>query len=159
MTEKTNAIRLLESAGVEYKLRTYPVEEKDLSAERVAELLDIAPEQIFKTLIVLGDRSGPMLVLAPAGTEVDLRALAQHSGDKRIEMAPQRDVLELTGYVRGSVTPLGIRRKYPVYIEETASLWEEIGISAGAKGMELIVAPEDLIRVTSARLVDIARSI
>jgi Cys-tRNA(Pro)/Cys-tRNA(Cys) deacylase len=159
MTEKTNAMRLLERAGVEYQLRTYPVDEDDISAERVAELLDMSTEQIYKTLVVLGDRSGPLLVLAPAGTEVDLRALARYSGDKRVEMAPQREVFKLTGYIRGAVTPLGIPRSYPVFIEETAILWESIGISAGAKGMELVLAPGDLVHCTSARLVDIARSV
>jgi Cys-tRNA(Pro)/Cys-tRNA(Cys) deacylase len=159
MSEKTNAMRLLDHAGIEYALHTYPLDEGDISAERVAELLGMPPERIFKTLIVLGDRSGPMLVLAPAGTEVDLRALAHHSGDKRIEMAPQREVLGLTGYERGAVTPLSIPRRYPVYIEETAILWETIGISAGAKGMELILSPADLVRITDAKLVDIAHSI
>jgi Cys-tRNA(Pro)/Cys-tRNA(Cys) deacylase len=159
MSEKTNAMRLLESAGIEYELRTYPLVGADISAELVAELLGMQPERIFKTLIALGDCSGPMLVLAPAGTEVDLRALAHHSGDKRIGMAPQREVLALTGYERGAVTPLGIPRNYPVYVEETAVLWETIGISAGAKGMELILAPDDLLQITSATLVDIARSI
>jgi Cys-tRNA(Pro)/Cys-tRNA(Cys) deacylase len=159
MSGKTNAMRLLDQAGIEYTLRTYPLDEGDISAERVAELLGMPPERIFKTLIVLADRSGPMLVLAPAGTEVDLRALAHHSGDKRIEMAPQREVLALTGYERGAVTPLGIPRNYPVYIEETAVLWETIGISAGAKGMELILDPDDLLQLTAATLVDIARSI
>ena len=110
------------------------VDEEEINAEQVAEYLDIAPERIFKTLIARGDRTGPMLVLAPAGTEVDLRMLARHSGDKRVEMVPQREVFELTGYVRGAVTPLGIPRSYPVYIEETAVLWESIGISAGARG-------------------------
>jgi len=151
-------MRLLERAGIEYQLRTYSLDEEDISAERVAELLDMSTEQIFKTLVVLGDRSGPMLVLAPAGTEVDLRALARYSGDKRVEMAPQREVFKLTGYVRGAVTPLGIPRSYPVFIEETAILWESIGISAGAKGMELVLAPGDLVYSTSAKLVDIARS-
>lgn len=159
MSEITNAMRLLESAGIEYGLRSYPLHEEDISAERVAELLGIPPERIFKTLIALGDRSGPMLILAPAGTEVDLRTLAGFSGDKRVEMAPQREVLTLTGYARGAVTPLGIPRNYPVYIEETAILWETIGISAGAKGLELILNPDDLVRITSAKLVDIARSI
>ena len=159
MTEKTNAMRLLESAGIEYELRTYPFDQEDISAERVAELLSMAPEQIFKTLIVRGDSSGPMLVLAPAGTEIDMRALARCSGDKRVEMVPQREVLGLTGYVRGAVTPLGIPRNYPVFIEETAILWDLIGISAGAKGMELTLAPADLVRITSAQLADIARSV
>ena len=159
MTEKTNAMRLLESAGIEYELRTYAFDQEDISAERVAELLSMAPEQIFKTLIVRGDNSGPMLVLAPAGTEIDMRALARSSGDKRVEMVPQREVLGLTGYVRGAVTPLGIPRNYPVFIEETAILWDLIGISAGAKGMELTLAPADLVRITSAQLADIARSV
>jgi Cys-tRNA(Pro)/Cys-tRNA(Cys) deacylase len=157
--DKTNAMRILDRAGIDYQLHTYPLEEGEFSAERVAELLEMAPEQIFKTLIVVGDRTGPFLVMAPAGTEVDLRALAQYSGDKRVEMAPQRDVLKLTGYARGSVAPLGIRREYPVYIEETVAIWEQIGISAGAKGMQLVLAPEDLVRITSARVVDIARSV
>ena len=151
-------MRLLEAKGIPFKLRTYPLDEEDISAEQVAEYLGMAPERIFKTLIARGDRTGPMLILAPAGTEVDLRAVARYSGDKRVEMVPQRDVLGLTGYVRGAVTPLGIPRAYPVYIEETAVLWETIGISAGAKGMELTLAPEDLVDITSAALVDIARS-
>lgn len=159
MTEKTNAMRLLESAGIAYELKIYPLEEGDISAERVAELLGMTPEQIFKTLIVRGDRSGPLLVLAPAGTEIDLRALASHSGDKRVEMVPQRDVLGLTGYVRGAVTPLGIPRSYPVFIDETAILWDQIGISAGAKGMEITLAPRELVRITAAQMVDIARSV
>ena len=151
-------MRLLESAGIQFQVRSYALEGEDISAEQVAGLLGMAPEQIFKTLIVHGDRSGPMLVLAPAGTEVNLRALARKSGDKRVEMAPQREIFELTGYVRGAVTPLGIPRGYPVFIEETAVLWETIGISAGQKGLELILAPGDLVRITSAQLVDIARS-
>lgn len=159
MPEKTNAMRLLEAQGISYQLRTYPLESDDISAEQVAEHLGIAPERIFKTLIARGDRTGPMLILAPAGTEVDLRAVARSSGDKRVEMVPQREVLRLTGYVRGAVTPLGIPRAYPVYIEETAVLWETIGISAGAKGMELTLAPDDLIRITSAQLIDLARSV
>jgi Cys-tRNA(Pro)/Cys-tRNA(Cys) deacylase len=159
MPEKTNAMRLLEGNGIPYQLRIYPLDEGDISAEQVAEYLGIAPERIFKTLIARGDHSGPMLILAPAGTEVDLRALARHSGDKRVEMVSQREVLGLTGYVRGAVTPLGIPRNYPVFIEETAVLWETIGISAGAKGMELTLNPVDLIRITSASLVDIARSV
>jgi Cys-tRNA(Pro)/Cys-tRNA(Cys) deacylase len=158
MPEKTNAVRLLEASGISFSLHTYPLDEDDISAEKVAGYLGMAPERIFKTLIARGDRTGPMLIMAPAGTEVDLRAVARHSGDKRVEMVPQREVQGLTGYVRGAVTPLAIPRNYPVFIEETAILWETIGISAGARGMELTLAPEDLIEVTSAELVDIARS-
>jgi Cys-tRNA(Pro)/Cys-tRNA(Cys) deacylase len=159
VSEKTNAMRLLDAAGIPYQLYSYPLDEDDISAEQVAALLEVAPERIFKTLIALGDRTGPMLVLAPARTEIDLRALARHSGDKRVELAPQREVLGLAGHERGAVTPLGIARSYPVYIEETAILWDTIGISAGAKGLELMLAPGDLIKITSAKLVDIARSV
>lgn len=159
MPDKTNAMRFLEANGIPFDLHTYPLDANDISAEQVAGFLQVPPEQIFKTLIVRGDRTGPMLVLAPAGTEVDLRALARYSGDKRIEMVPQREVLGLTGYKRGAVTPLGIPRSYPVFIEETATLWDTIGISAGAKGMELTLAPDDLIQITAAEVVDIARSV
>lgn len=152
-------MRLLEASGIPFRLHTYPLDEGDISAERVAVHLGMPPERIFKTLVARGDQSGPMLVMAPAGTEVDLRALARHSGDKRVEMVPQREVLDLTGYLRGAVTPLGIPRNYPVFIEETAMLWETIGISAGARGMELTLAPDDLIRITAAKVVDIARSV
>ncbi len=150
---------MLEAHNIPYTLATYPLEEADISAEQVATYLGLAPERIFKTLVARGDRSGPMLVLAPAGTEVDLRALARYSGDKRVEMVAQREVHGLTGYVRGAVTPLGIPRRYPVLLEETAILWDTIGISAGAKGMEITLAPADLIRMTGAVLVDIARSV
>lgn len=159
MPDKTNAMRILEADGIAFQLHTYPVDEGDVNAEQVAEYLRISPERIFKTLIARGDRTGPMLLLAPAGTEVDLRAVARHSGDKRVEIAPQRDVLDLTGYERGAVTPLGIPRNYPVFIEETAILWDSIGISAGAKGMELTLAPGDLVRITSGKLADFARSV
>ncbi len=152
-------MRLLEANEIPFQLHTYSLDEGDISAEQVADYLGIEPERIFKTLIARGDRSGPLLILAPAGTEVDLRAVARYSGDKRVEMVPQREVLDLTGYMRGAVTPLGIQRNYPVFIEETAVLWDTIGISAGAKGMELTLSPLDLVRITGADLVDIARSV
>jgi Cys-tRNA(Pro)/Cys-tRNA(Cys) deacylase len=156
---KTNAMRVLDTRGIEYEVRLYQMGEQDLSAERAALALGMAPEQIFKTLVALGDRTGPLLVLVPAGTEVDLKALAAASGDRRIELAPLRDVEALTGYERGAVTPLAMARSYPVYIDETAELWPQVGISAGAKGMEILLKPRDLIELTLAQRADIARSV
>jgi len=113
---------------------------------------------VFKTLITQGDRTGHLFALIPAGTELDLKLLAESSGNKRVEMVPLRQVLELTGYMRGAVTPLAAKRAYPVFIDETVELWPMVSISGGMRGLQILLAPSDLLRVTSARLVDIARS-
>lgn len=159
MTEKTNAMRVLERDNIVYEVRAYKVDNDDLSAESAARALSLPPEQVFKTLVVKGERSGPMLALLPAGSEVDFKRLAKVSGDKKVEMVPMREVQDLTGYVRGAVTPLAIPRTYPVYIDETVILWPNVGISAGAKGLEIVLTPEDLLHVTGARTADIARSV
>jgi Cys-tRNA(Pro)/Cys-tRNA(Cys) deacylase len=154
---KTNAVRALDRAGVRYELREYEIDEADLSAERAAAKLGMAPETVFKTLITRGDKTGPVLACIPAGTELDLRALGEASGNKRVEMVPLREVLDLTGYMRGAVTPLAAKKPYPVFIDETAELWPTVGISAGMRGLEILLAPADLVRVTGATLADIAR--
>lgn len=158
MIEKTNAMRVLEADGIAFEVHSYDIDEEDLSAESAAEALGMAPEQVFKTLVVQGDRSGPVLVLLPAGTEIDFKRLAKASGDKKVELVPQRDVRGLTGYVRGAVTPLAIHRSFPVYIDETVILWRKVGISAGAKGVEILLAPQDLLQATGAKPIDLARS-
>jgi len=158
LSEKTNAMRLLEAEGIAFEVRSYDIDEEDLSAESAAAALNMAPEQVFKTLVIHGDRSGPMLVLLPAGTEIDLKRLANMTGDKKVEMVPLREIQDLTGYVRGAVTPLAIHRSYPVYIDETVILWSEVGISAGAKGLQILLAPQDLLRATGAQPADIASS-
>jgi Cys-tRNA(Pro)/Cys-tRNA(Cys) deacylase len=155
---KTNAVRLLERAGIPFELRSYGVEDEHLSAEEVAAALEIPPETVFKTLITRGDRTGHLFALIPAGTELDLKLLAEASGNKRVEMVPLRQVLELTGYIRGAVTPVAAKRAYPVFIDETAELWPTVSISGGMRGLQILLAPSELVRVTSARLVDIARS-
>jgi Cys-tRNA(Pro)/Cys-tRNA(Cys) deacylase len=154
---KTNAVRVLDKAGVTYELRQYQIDESDLSAERAAAKLGMAPETVFKTLITRGDRTGPLLALIPAGTELDQRALGEASGNKRVEMAPLREVLDLTGYMRGAVSPLAVKKPYPIFVDETVELWATVGISAGMRGLELLLAPADLISVTQATLADIAR--
>jgi Cys-tRNA(Pro)/Cys-tRNA(Cys) deacylase len=154
---KTNAIRLLEREGVNFELRTYDVDESDLSVERAALELGMAPETVFKTIITRGDRTGPVFALIPAGAVLEPRLLAAASGNKRVEVVPLKEVLELTGYVRGAVTALAARKPYPVFVDETAELWPVIGVSGGQRGLEILLAPGDLVRVTGARLADIAR--
>lgn len=149
---KTNAIRLVEQAGIAYELRQYEVDESDLSAETVARKIGMAPETVFKTLIALGDQTGYLFAMLPAGTELDPRLLAKASGNKRVEMVPLREVQAVTGYIRGGVSPLAAKKAYPVYIDETVELWEQIGFSAGMRGVQILLAPADLIRLTAATL-------
>ena len=149
---KTNAVRLLEAKGIDFELRTYEIGDEHFSAEQVADLVGMAPERVFKTLVTIGDRTGPMLALIPAGTELGLKLLARASGDKKVELAPLKQVLPLTGYARGSVSPLGIKRRYPIFIEETVELWETVALSAGVKGLQIVIAPQDLVTVTEAQV-------
>lgn len=157
-TPKTNAVRVLERSGIAFELRHYHYDEQTFSAEDAAQQLGMAPETVFKTLLLRGDRTAYLFALIPAGTEVDLRALASASGNKRVELAPQREVQGLTGYARGAVTVLAARHAYPVYVDETVELWPLAGISGGAHGLEIVVTPADLLRITGAQLADIART-
>jgi Cys-tRNA(Pro)/Cys-tRNA(Cys) deacylase len=115
------------------------------------------PEQVFKTLVVRGDRSGVLLAVIPANSELDLKLLAAASRNKKMELVPVKEVLGLTGYIRGGVSPVGTRKAYPVYLDETAVLWDAISVSAGVRGCQMVLAPDDLIRVTGAVTDDIAR--
>ena len=153
---KTNAARLLDSAGVRYEIREYEVDENDLSAPHVAEAIGMPPEQVFKTLVARGDRSGVLMASIPANTELDLKAVATASGNKKVELVAVKEVLGLTGYIRGGVSPVGTKKPYPLFLDETAELWDVISVSAGMRGQQLLVAPADLIRVTSATIAAIA---
>lgn len=155
---KTNAARLLDGLGIRYELRDYEVDEQDLSAESVAAKIGMPPEQVFKTLCVRGDRTGVLLAVIPAGTELDFKALAHATGDRKTDMVPLKEVQPLTGYIRGGVTALGAKRDFPVWADETMELWDAISVSAGMRGLQLILAPADYIRATAAKLADIARS-
>ena len=155
---KTNAARILDAAGIHYELREYAVDEDDLSAPRVAEKIGMPPEQVFKTLVARGDRSGVLMACIPANAELDLKALAAVSGNKKVELVAVKEVLGLTGYIRGGVSPVGVRKPYPLYLEETADLWDAISVSAGVRGCQLIIAPDDLARAVEAQRCAIARS-
>ena len=152
MPTKTNAARILDRAGIAYELLEYAVDQSDLSAPHVAAAVGLPPEQVFKTLVARGDRSGVVLAVIPASAELGLKALAAASGNKNIDLVPLKEVLVLTGYIRGGVSPIGTRKPYPVFLDETADLWDQIAVSAGRRGCQLLLAPADLVRVTEARV-------
>ena len=154
---KTNATRILDDLGVPYTLREYEVDPDDLSAETVASKIGLPAEQVFKTLVARGDRGGVYLTIIPGNMELDGKALARATGDRRVELVPLREVQQLTGYIRGGVTALGGKRDYPVYADETIQLFDVVSISAGARGTQLLIAPDDYLRVTHATVVAIAR--
>lgn len=155
---KTNAVRLLESLGIRYELREYSVDPEDLAAESVAAKIGMPAEQVFKTLVARGDRNGPCFAVIPGNTELDLKALAASSGNRKVELVPLKEVQPLTGYIRGGVTVLGAKKAFPVFADETVELWEKISISAGVRGTQIILQPADYLRASGAILADIAKS-
>jgi Cys-tRNA(Pro)/Cys-tRNA(Cys) deacylase len=154
---KTNAVRLLDTAKIPYELREYQVDPEDLSAETVAAKVNLPLEQVFKTLVMRGDRNGVCLAVVPGNTVVDEKALARLTGDRRIEMAPLKEVQALTGYIRGGVTAIAGKRDYPVYVDETAELFDVISVSAGMRGLQILLAPGDYLRITKATVGAIGR--
>jgi Cys-tRNA(Pro)/Cys-tRNA(Cys) deacylase len=154
---KTNAVRRLDALGVRYELREYEVDPDDLAAEAVAAKIGMPSEQVFKTLLARGDRNGPCFAVIPGNYELDLKTLAQLSGDRKIELVALKDVQPLTGYIRGGVTVLGAKKGFPVFVDETMELWDVISISAGVRGTQVLLAPADYLRITNAKLGEIGR--
>lgn len=154
---KTNAMRLMEQAGIPIRVMEYAVDESDLSGLHAAEELGMPPEQIFKTLVARGDKNGICVFCIPVCCELDLKKAAKISGNKKVEMIHVRELLSLTGYIRGGCSPVGMKKQYPTYIEETAIIYDEIGVSAGARGVQMLTDPEKLIdycRMTPADLME-----
>jgi len=154
---KTNAVRLLDSLGVHYELREYEVDPDDLAAETVAAKIGMPPEQVFKTLLARGDRNGPCFAVVPGNYELDLKALAKLSGDRKVDLVSLKEVQPMTGYIRGGVTVLGAKKEFPVYVDETFELWDTVSISAGVRGTQVLLAPSDYLRITKASVGEIAR--
>ncbi|MBV9224596.1 MAG: Cys-tRNA(Pro) deacylase [Acidobacteriaceae bacterium] len=154
---KTNAARLLEQAGIHYELREYEVDPEDLRAETVAGKVGLPAEQVFKTLVVKGERTGVCFAVIPGDTELDLKALAKLADDRKMELAALKEVQPLTGYIRGGVTALAPKKDYPVFLDETAILFDTISISAGVRGTQILLKPDDYIRIIHAALGEIAR--
>ena len=154
---KTNAVRLLDSLGVHYELREYTVDPEDLAAETVAAKIGMPPEQVFKTLLARGDRNGLCFAVIPGNYELDLKAVAKLSRDRKVELVPLKEVHPLTGYIRGGVTVLGAKKDYPVFVDETMELWDMVSVSAGVRGTQVLLAPADYLRITSATIGEISR--
>ncbi len=154
---KTNAARLLDSLAIAYEIREYEVDPDDLAAESVARKVGLPPEQVFKTLVARGDKHGVCFAVVPGDQQLDLKGLAQLTGDKKIETVPLKEIQPLTGYIRGGVTALAAKKGYPVFADETIELFDVISISAGMRGAQLLLAPADYLRATGAKLGAIAK--
>ena len=155
---KTNAVRVLDRLAINYELREYDVDPDDLSAETVAAKIGLPTEQVFKTLAVHGDRNGVCLAVISASQELNVKALASQTGDRKIDMVPLKEVQALTGYIRGGVTALACKKDYPVYIDELAELCDVISVSAGIRGLQILVAPSDYILAVQAKVAAIAKA-
>ncbi|MDB4897524.1 MAG: transcriptional regulator [Firmicutes bacterium] len=154
---KTIAARILDQAGVPYELRDYQWNEEELDAVTVAGKIGLPPEQVFKTLVVRGDKTGVLVACIPGDAELDLKQLAALSGNKKVEMVPVKEIQGLTGYIRGGVSPLGMRKAYPFYLDETAEILDPISVSAGQRGLQMLLSGPDLIRATQAHLAPLCK--
>jgi Cys-tRNA(Pro)/Cys-tRNA(Cys) deacylase len=154
---KTNAARLLDSLGVRYELREYEVDPDALDAETVAAKIGLPAEQVFKTLVARGDRNGVCLAVVPGNAELDEKALARLTGDRKTELVPVKEVQNLTGYIRGGVTALAGKRDYPVYVDETVELFDVISVSSGVRGTQIVLAPGDYLKAVGGVVGAIAR--
>lgn len=149
---KTNALRIIEKLGIPYEIREYPVDENDLSATHVALEIGLPSGQVFKTLVVHGDRTGVLLACIPSDRELDVKELARVSGNKKADLVPLKEVLVLTGYVRGGVSPVGVKKRYPVFLDKSALDWPFISLSAGARGCQMLLNPANLAKVVDVQV-------
>jgi Cys-tRNA(Pro)/Cys-tRNA(Cys) deacylase len=155
---KTNAVRVLDRLGISYELREYAVDPDDLSAEKVAREIALPLDRVFKTLVARGDRHGILLAVLPGDSELDLKALARLSDNRRVEMVPLKEVQPLTGYIRGGVTALACKKDYPVYADARIETLDLIAVSAGVRGMQILLRPQDYLRATKATTGPIGRA-
>jgi len=155
--KKTNAARILDRLKIKYEIKEYPVDPDDLSAVNVASKVGMSIKMVFKTLVARGDKTGVLMACIPGDGELDLKQLAVVSGNKKVEMVHLKEVLALTGYIRGGCSPLGAKKEYPVYIDKSAETWDVIAVSAGVRGQQLLLAPADLQQAVKAELADLSR--
>ena len=156
--QKTNAARLLDRMGINYELREYEVDPDDLAAETVAAKIGLPPEQVFKTLVARGDRNGVCLAVIPGDRELNLKALAAVAGERRIQLVPVKELQTLTGYIRGGVTALAAKRDFPVYVDETVELFDVVSISAGVRGLQILISPGDYLRAIKGTIAALAQA-
>jgi Cys-tRNA(Pro)/Cys-tRNA(Cys) deacylase len=157
MAAKTNAVRLLDQLRIPYELREYEVDPNDLAAETVAAKIGLPPEQVFKTLVARGERNGGCMAVIPGDQELNLKALAGAAGERKVELVPVKELQALTGYIRGGVTAMAAKRDFPVYADETIELFDVISISAGMRGLQILLTPADYLAVTKAKLADLSQ--
>ena len=143
---KTNVMRLLDKAGIPYEAREYQVDENDLSGSHAADMMGADHDSVYKTLVLKGEKTGFLVCCIPVDEELDLKKVAKAAKDKKVEMIPMKDLLPLTGYIRGGCSPVGMKKKFPTYIEEMAQLCEQVAVRAGQRGIQIILKPEDLCR-------------
>ena len=155
MAGKTNAIRLVQQAKIPCREAWYEFDEKDLSGQHAAAAIGMPPEQVFKTLVARGEKHGIHVFCIPVCCELDLKKAAKAAGDKNMELVAVKELLGLTGYIRGGCSPVGMKKKYPTFFDETCTLWDEIAVSAGARGHQMILAPGQLAELVDAKIVDI----
>lgn len=155
-TEKTNAARLLDQAKIFYNLIPYEFDENDLAAQHVADSLGQDISTVFKTLVLHGDKTGYLVCVIPGNMEVDLKTLAKVSGNKKVEMIPMKDLLNITGYIRGGCSPIGMKKKFPTYFHSTALNYEKIYVSAGVRGLQIEIAPRELIGFVQGTVSEVA---
>lgn len=153
--EKTNAMRILETAGIAFETLFYPVDENDLSGVHIAKELNLPPEQVFKTLVAKGSKNGYLVFVIPVAEELDLKKCALAAKDKRVEMIPMKDLLPLTGYLRGGCSPVGMKKPFPTYFDETATLFDRIYLSAGQRGKQFCLDPVELCAFLGAEFADL----
>ena len=154
-TEKTNVMRLLEQSGISFDAVGYEVDESDLSGGHAAEALGLSPDIVYKTLVAKGDKKGYLVFCLPVLEELDLKKAAHAAGDKRVELLPLKDLLSVTGYLRGGCSPIGMKKQFPTYIEETCELYDKIYISAGKRGRQVGLSPEALLKYIGAEQADL----
>jgi len=155
MATKTNAVRLVQQAKINCKEAFYDYDPEDLNGNHAAEAIGFPPEQVYKTLVARGSRTGINVFCIPVCAELDLKKAAKAAGDKDMAMIPVKDLLALTGYIRGGCSPVGMKKKYPTYFEETCQLFDIIAVSAGERGHQMLLSPMDLIELVNGSLVDI----
>lgn len=155
--EKTNVMRILEAAGIAYEAREYPVDENDLSGSHAADMLGVEHDSVYKTLVLKGEKTGYLVCCIPVDEEVDLKKAAKAAGDKKVEMLPMKELLPVTGYIRGGCSPVGMKKKFPTFIEETAILQDTIALSAGQRGRQILVKPEEIIAFLEATEADLVK--
>ena len=152
---KTNALRLIEAAGIPYRACEYAYDENDLGGMHVAEATGMDPDQVFKTLVARGEKQGILVFCIPVSCSLDLKKAAQAAGDKKVEMIKMKEMLGITGYIRGGCSPVGMKKKYPTFIDETALLYDEIAVSGGARGLQMVLEPNQLIEFCDMQAVDL----